>query len=1091
MNKELQVNYFNDFIELIPQPVCLLKACNKVIYAWNKEFENLTGFSYTELEGKPWSVIFDLDSKPDWKNWIQELNKKESINDIPARVVDARRKKIPVIFSLKRIRLDGEDFFLIVVNDISELVESDRQNRKTLIRDQRLRFHYENSPLALVEWDNEFIVTRWSKRAEQMFGWKAKETLGKPIQNLNMIFPEDIPIVETTMNRLGSGKERMVVSGNRNVTKNGRIIYCIWYNSVLVDEFGQMISVMSMVNDVTEQREYEETIRQYSVDLEKMVQERTSELNHLKDNLEELVQERTAELQANNRKLTKEIVARRRAVEALKESERKYREIVQNIPGMVFQLKVQRDGSNKFTYLSPHAGDLFDLPFEEITNEWEFTNHIHPDDRANFISSIGHAISNHTPWNFEGRILTLNNDIKWFEGISSPALVGQELVMDGLMLDVTEKKLAQEVIRQKEEHFRSLFSSIQEGFHQSKLIFDDNGRAVDFEFIVVNEAFGSQTGLDVDQIIGKKASEVFPKLEPVWLETYGRIVKTGTPEHFESYNTDTDKTYSVFAYHTFDDNFAVIFYDQSEKMDFYQRIESAQEKARESQELYSRLFDAMTEGVQVIEMIFDDDEKPVDWVYLSVNPAWYEQTGLQQDVVGMNVKTLIPDVEEVWLETFGEVVKTGTPKIFVNHNRSTNRLYFTYTYKLKDHQVVVVLKDISEETRIREDLEINEKRFRLLFETMEEAFQMVEVIYNKKGEAIDLKYIRVNPAWYLNTGITVNVEGKFATEVIPGLEKIFIEKNDQVARTGVPEKFEAFNAFTDHYYSILAHRMDRNTVASLFHDITRQRMEENEIKVNLTKYQVLFDSFPLGITISDKDGKILEVNSKAREILEMDSGEVILGNIADKSWTIVKPDGSILPSEEFASVVALKNNKVITNQEMGLVNEKGDTRWINVTAAPIPLKGYGVAITYNDISDKVRNREILEESERSYKTLFSVIEEGFAVHEIILDEDGNPCDYKFLDVNPAFEEITGLKKEIILGKKIREILPKIEKDFIKIYGEVALTGKAVKFENYSHELKKYFEIFCYSPGYGQFATIFKDISEIKNIGSQKKNKSEK
>ena len=90
-----------------------------------------------------------------------------------------------------------------------------------------------------------------------MFGWNASETIGKRIDSLNLIFEEDIPIVEKTMQRLLSGQEHTVISGNRNYTKSGEIIECIWYNSVLLDNDGHMTSVMSLVQDVTERRKAE------------------------------------------------------------------------------------------------------------------------------------------------------------------------------------------------------------------------------------------------------------------------------------------------------------------------------------------------------------------------------------------------------------------------------------------------------------------------------------------------------------------------------------------------------------------------------------------------------------------------------------------------------------------------------------------------------------------------------------------------------------------------------------------------------------------------------------------------------------------
>ncbi|MEJ2725736.1 MAG: MASE3 domain-containing protein, partial [Deltaproteobacteria bacterium] len=129
--------------------------------------------------------------------------------------------------------------------------------------------------------------------------------------------------------------------------------------------------------------------------------------------------------------------------------------------------------------------------------------------------------------------------------------------------------------------------------------------------------------------------------------------------------------------------------------------------------------------------------------------------------------------------------------------------------------------------------------------------------------------------------------------------------------------------------------------------------------------------------------------------------------------------------------------------------------------------------------DLKQSEEALRESEERYRLLFSEMISGFALHKIILDEEGKPKDYLFLNVNPAFERITGLKAEEIIGKSVLEVLPQTESSWIKTYGEVALNGKPIRFENYSRELDKHFEAFAFSPKKGQFAVTFSDVTERK------------
>ena len=135
------------------------------------------------------------------------------------------------------------------------------------------------------------------------------------------------------------------------------------------------------------------------------------------------------------------------------------------------------------------------------------------------------------------------------------------------------------------------------------------------------------------------------------------------------------------------------------------------------------------------------------------------------------------------------------------------------------------------------------------------------------------------------------------------------------------------------------------------------------------------------------------------------------------------------------------------------------------------------AKSVNKIDMKRRaSEEALRASEAQYHLLFEGMNEGFALHEIILDKDGVPCDYVFLSINPAFEKLTGLKAENIIGKTVLQVLPETEKYWIDTYGKVALTGESFEFENYSSELNSYYRVSAFSPKSGYFAVLFEDIT---------------
>lgn len=117
----------------------------------------------------------------------------------------------------------------------------------------------------------------------------------------------------------------------------------------------------------------------------------------------------------------------------------------------------------------------------------------------------------------------------------------------------------------------------------------------------------------------------------------------------------------------------------------------------------------------------------------------------------------------------------------------------------------------------------------------------------------------------------------------------------------------------------------------------------------------------------------------------------------------------------------------------------------------------------------------------SIKSIFNSMNEGFAHHEIICDENGKPCNYRFIEVNDAFGKITGFKEEDIIGKTVLDALPELEKIWIEIYGQVALTGETIKFEQYQKHLNKHFKVIAFSNKKYEFSVLFIDITDIKKL----------
>ena len=138
---------------------------------------------------------------------------------------------------------------------------------------QQLRFHVENSPLGVIEWDSQFRVQGWSKQAERIFGWKAEEVLSQQLNDWQFVYPDDLEFVHQKALNLLNPESPPEIIENRNLTKDGNMLYCQWYNSVLFDESNAVVSILSLVQDQTERKQAEEQLQQLNQQLQRSNQE--------------------------------------------------------------------------------------------------------------------------------------------------------------------------------------------------------------------------------------------------------------------------------------------------------------------------------------------------------------------------------------------------------------------------------------------------------------------------------------------------------------------------------------------------------------------------------------------------------------------------------------------------------------------------------------------------------------------------------------------------------------------------------------------------------------------------------------------------
>jgi len=156
--------------------------------------------------------------------------------------------------------------------DITALRASEARYREAL---ERLKLHLDNTPVAALEWNVDRRILRWSPAAERVFGWGEAEALGQTLDALGFVHPGDQAGVGDLMSALLNGDAQYNRNLNRNLCKDGSVIWCEWYNSVLRDGNGALISVLSLAMDVSDRQRLESDLRAHA--------ERLSDADRRKD----------------------------------------------------------------------------------------------------------------------------------------------------------------------------------------------------------------------------------------------------------------------------------------------------------------------------------------------------------------------------------------------------------------------------------------------------------------------------------------------------------------------------------------------------------------------------------------------------------------------------------------------------------------------------------------------------------------------------------------------------------------------------------------------------------------------------------------
>jgi PAS domain S-box-containing protein len=253
-----------------------------------------------------------------------------------------------------------------------------------------------------------------------------------------------------------------------------------------------------------------------------------------------------------------------------------------------------------------------------------------------------------------------------------------------------------------------------------------------------------------------------------------------------------------------------------------------------------------------------------------------------------------------------------------------------------------------------------------------------------------------------------------------------------------------------------------------------ERVSEERLRMSIVAAQV-------GIWEHDLAADRFYVDARAQELYALPA----VSPTDDFLGRIHPDDLDRLRGEIAAALDPARRAAVAT--EYRVAHPDGTVRWLRVQgrveftaegADARPVRGLG---TVQDVTAHREAQIARRQSDRRYRTLFDSIDEGFCVVEVLFDGDGRAVDYRFVEANPAFVKHTGLPADAV-GRTAREMLPGLEEHWFQVYGRVARTGEASRFESGSEAMGRWFDVFAFrvdEPEQRRVAILFTDVTEYR------------
>lgn len=773
------------------------------------------------------------------------------------------------------------------------------------------------------------------------------------------------------------------------------------------------------------------------------------------------------------------------------------------------KLIINKEWIEKVGYKFPESGHKIEF----------YLARVHEEDASKSLQVL-HDLRNGkiSEFSLEHRIKCKDGNYKWMlsKGKVIKSRKGIPLKISGIQIDIDrDKKIVENILKHSKE-FDLIFDYSPLPTSISSL--------EDGKYLAVNKAWESLSGFSNNEVVGKTSIELGHWKNSSDRENFSKqLSQTGFVNglEFQFYNRQKQTISAIVSASLVDiDNkkfIVAVLKDISKEKQFERKLKKEKELYSYFNYIHSKI-DELNEknfydlSIEYLVKLTDseigfmhavsDDEKEI------ILTSWSQKA---KEFCKIEYKSHYPIIEaENWIDC----LKSKKAIIYNDFKNSPNRkgllfghvqverfmsiatyvndkpyLIFVVGNKEEDYDDIDArnielyaseLSKLIEKKSFINKLNENEKKYRLLIEEMYQGLAVHQAIYDEKGKMVDYKFIDMNKSFEKILGLNKrDILNKSVLEVLPAVEKYWIETYEKVVKTGEPIEYENYSKALDKYFHVIAYNNQPDQFATIVTDITQQKKLQMQIEESENRFRRLSENAKdIVFRYNVYPNRGFEFMNRVMSEISEYSEDEFLAN-PEFAVKLVHPDDL----SKILEISQLPEREIIKPKVIRWITKSGKVKWIEHRLIPIydnENKLIAFEGILRDITERMDYETMIIASEKKYRSLFENMTSGFILFEIVKDTNDYPHDLRILAANKYFADTVGIKLENIIGKTLKESFSGIESDtvdWIGTYSKVALYGQNITFDVYSDLFKKFFSLSAFQPEPNRCAVTFIDITE--------------